>query len=451
MRHPSLSVLLICGLLAACGSSDDEDSTNEDAATAPAPTPAEPVDAYDAENRAFLAENATAPGVTVTRSGLQYRVLESGSGPQPGAADIVTVHYRGRLIDGSEFDSSYERGQPLQLTPADVIPGWREMLQLMQVGSRVEVFIPASLAYGSEARGDRIPANSTLIFEMELLDVQSAEDRKKALLGPQTAFMSAYAEREGVTVTQSGLMYRVVKKGPGGVSPERTSVVTVHYVGTLVDGNEFDSSRRRGEPVSFPLDRVIPGWTEGLQLMQVGDIYEFVIPHELGYGENGAGGAIPPYATLLFEVELLESKTPEEAEAAAEIAFAEYRAEQQEYLDKNGTREDVTTRTSGLQMRWLERGSEDAAVPGAESSVRVHYTGQLVNGEIFDSSRARGEPASFPVGAVIPGWTEALQQMRVGDRVELVIPYGLGYGERGSRTIPPFATLIFDVELLAVE
>jgi FKBP-type peptidyl-prolyl cis-trans isomerase FklB len=106
----------------------------------------------------------------------------------------------------------------------------------------------------------------------------------------------------------SGLQYRVIRQGDGGKSPAATSKVTVHYTGILEDGEVFDSTQDDGEPVSFPLNRVIKGWTEGLQLMTKGAIFQFVIPHDLAYGEDGHGDDIPPFETLTFEVELLSFK-----------------------------------------------------------------------------------------------------------------------------------------------
>ena len=120
-------------------------------------------------------------------------------------------------------------------------------------------------------------------------------------------FLAENAEREGVSVTDSGLQYEVITESDGD-KPTEDDTVSVHYVGTLMDGTEFDSSIARGEPASFPLKGVIPGWTEGLQLMEVGSKYRFVIPSELAYGERGAGEAIGPGETLVFEVELLEIK-----------------------------------------------------------------------------------------------------------------------------------------------
>ena len=119
------------------------------------------------------------------------------------------------------------------------------------------------------------------------------------------AYLAENAKKEGVQVTESGLQYSVITEGDGA-KPQETDQVTVHYRGTLIDGTEFDSSYARGEPATFGLNQVIPGWTEGVQLMNVGSKYQFVIPQSLGYGERGAGGAIGPYETLIFEVELID-------------------------------------------------------------------------------------------------------------------------------------------------
>jgi len=130
---------------------------------------------YNGEGRKFLAANANKPGVMTLPSGLQYKVIQKGRGRTPGETDTVTVHYRGSLIDGTEFDSSYSRGKPATFGVSRVIAGWTEALQLMKEGARWELFIPPDLAYGKKGAGSKIPPNSTLIFEVELISVESAQ------------------------------------------------------------------------------------------------------------------------------------------------------------------------------------------------------------------------------------------------------------------------------------
>ena len=123
----------------------------------------------------FLTENGAREGVLTTPSGLQYEVLEAGAGASPGANDRVQVHYRGTLLDGTEFDSSYARGEPVVFGVGQVISGWTEALQLMQVGAKYKLFIPSDLAYGAGGAGDLIGPNAALIFEVELLDIPSQQ------------------------------------------------------------------------------------------------------------------------------------------------------------------------------------------------------------------------------------------------------------------------------------
>jgi FKBP-type peptidyl-prolyl cis-trans isomerase len=124
------------------------------------------------KGEAFLAENAKKEGVKVLPSGLQYKVIKEGTGKQPTKSDTVSVHYKGTLIDGREFDSSYKRGEPAEFGVTQVIKGWTEVLQLMKEGAKYEVYIPWQLAYGAEGRGGLIGPNETLVFQVELLKVK---------------------------------------------------------------------------------------------------------------------------------------------------------------------------------------------------------------------------------------------------------------------------------------
>ena len=136
-------------------------------------------EANQKEGEAFLAANKAKPGIVTLPSGLQYKILKEGTGPKPSATDTVSCNYRGTLINGTEFDSSYKRGEPTSFPVNGVIKGWTEALQLMPVGSKWQLFIPSDLAYGVRGAGSEIAPNSTLIFEVELVSIQPKENKDK--------------------------------------------------------------------------------------------------------------------------------------------------------------------------------------------------------------------------------------------------------------------------------
>jgi peptidylprolyl isomerase len=232
--------------------------------------------------------------MNTTPSGLQYEDSVVGSGAQARPGDKVTVHYTGWLLDataplgrGRKFDSSKDRRDPFEfeLDAGQVIRGWDEGVQGMQIGGTRVLTIPPELGYGSRGAGGVIPPNATLVFEVELLATAAP---------PQLDMVDS--------VVGSGAEARAGQQ------------VTVHYTGWLFDaaaegqrGRKFDSSKDRGDPFKFALGagQVIKGWDQGVQGMKVGGTRVLTIPAELGYGARGAGGVIPPNATLVFEVELL--------------------------------------------------------------------------------------------------------------------------------------------------
>ncbi|MEM7584831.1 MAG: FKBP-type peptidyl-prolyl cis-trans isomerase [Acidobacteriota bacterium] len=233
---------------------------------------------------------------------------------------------------------------------------------------------------------------------------------------------------EDAEVTESGLASKVLSAGTGSEHPAAADTVTVHYTGWTTDGKMFDSSVARGKQSSFPLNRVIAGWTEGLQLMVVGEKRRFWIPEDLAYG--GRPGR--PAGMLVFDVELFDIKqAPKPPAVPADVAAPPADAE-------------VTK--SGLASKVLSAGTGERN-PRASSTVKVHYTGWTTDGKMFDSSVTRGQPASFPLNRVIPGWTEGLQLMVEGEKRRLWIPQKLAYkGQPGA----PAGMLVFDVELIEV-
>jgi len=231
-----------------------------------------------------------------TASGLASKVLQAGTGTvHPAAADTVTVHYSGWTTDGRLFDSSVKRDQKASFPLNRVIKGWTEGLQLMVEGEKRRFWIPAELAYGNDASGGR-PAGM-LVFDVELFNIKAAP--KPPTVPEDVAAVPATAEK-----TASGLASRQLKAGSGKVHPKASNQVRVHYSGWTTNGELFDSSVLRDESIVFPLNQVIAGWTEGVQLMVEGETRRFWIPAKLAYGDNPPPGA--PAGMLVFDVELID-------------------------------------------------------------------------------------------------------------------------------------------------
>jgi peptidylprolyl isomerase len=232
-----------------------------------------------------------------------------------------------------------------------------------------------------------------------------------AVPAPTLAAPSSVNAGGNLITTPSGLKYEDLVVGTGAV-PAPTDMVTVHYTGTLPDGTVFDASRMHGGPISFALNGVIKGWTEGVGSMKVGGTRKLVIPPDLGYGSR-AQGPIPANSTLTFVVELLD-------------------------IPK-------------VKIEDTQVGTGAEAAPG--KTLSVHYTGKLENGKVFDSSVGK-DPLTFVLGGgQLPlGFEQGVTGMKVGGKRTITIPPSLGYGEQGAGdAIPPNSTIIFELELVDVK
>jgi len=236
------------------------------------------------------ADVAAAPAdAQVTASGLASKVLTAGTGTaHPVPTDRVKVHYSGWTTDGKLFDSSISRGRPIVFPLNRVIAGWTEGVALMVVGEKRRLWIPAKLAY----EGKSGKPQGMLVFDVELLEILHVPDAPADVAAPP-----ADAQH-----SESGLAWKVLKAGTGTVHPKKDSIVRVHYTGWTTDGKMFDSSLAKGTPATFELTEVIPGWTEGLQLMTEGESRRFWIPKSLAY--RGAPGK--PEGMLVFDIDLIE-------------------------------------------------------------------------------------------------------------------------------------------------
>jgi FKBP-type peptidyl-prolyl cis-trans isomerase len=264
----------------------------------------------------------------------------------------------------------------------------------------------------------RLSAVAAFLVAMPLL--MSAQATKPFPAPPDVAKPPADAVK-----TKSGLASKVIKAGAGKMHPQGDDLVTVQYTGWTTDGKMFDSSLTDGKPVTFPLNHVIAGWTEGVQLMVIGETRRFWIPEALAYkGQRDRKGM------LVFDVELLSfTDSPEKPPA-----------------DVKGPPPDAKKTASGLAYRVLTPGT-GTRHPLASSTVTVHYSGWTTDGKLFDSSVLRGQPGTFRVGGVVEGWTEGLQLMVEGEKMRIWVPEDLAYKGRG----PVNGMLVFDVELIKIQ
>jgi len=250
----------------------------------------------NAQKKKDKSKDKKQPITMKTASGLEYTITEKGNGKKPQVGDKVVVHYTGKLLNDTVFDSSKKHGQPFsfKLGAGQVIKGWDEAFLLLQVGDKATIKFGPDLGYGPQAMGS-IPANSTLIFDVELLDVIEGV-RPWDVKGKDTL------------TTPSGLKYIILSARPEGQKVESGSKVKVHYSGFFKDGKMFDSSIERGQPIALTVGKgqVIKGWDEGLALLHKGEKAKFIIPYQLAYGENGRPPVIPAKSDLIFDVEIVD-------------------------------------------------------------------------------------------------------------------------------------------------
>ena len=357
--------------------------------------------------------NEAPADATTTESGLKIKTLTPGTGTvNPTASDKVTVHYSGWTLDGKMFDSSIMRGEPASFALGAVIAGWTEGLQHMVVGEKARLWIPEALAYQGRPGS---PAGM-LVFDVELLEVTAGPRTPENLTTPP----------EDALRTESGLVIQTLKEGDMTASTEGAAVVLVNFSFWDETGKMYQSTVLDGAPAPLSVDGTsIKGLAECLPLLHVGQSARVWMPKELGFGDQPGA----PQVALVFDIEVLRAfKAPADLLAAPEGA---------------------TTTESGLAYIALSSGpDQEAASPTMASTVTMHFTGWQDNGKIVDSSYFRGPEESYPVSAVMPGWTEGLQLMKPGDTFRFWVPASLGFGTRAGA---PGGNLVFDIELISFE
>ena len=366
--------------------------------------------------------------------------------------------------DSTLFDSKLAMSTPVrfQLPASDFKGDIYEGIRMMSPGDSADFIVNADSLFLKTFRQPKRPpfvdSNSVIHFYISLLSV----DSPATMILKEEEALKKYIEEKKITVspTASGLYFIETVQGKG-MKIDSGIWVKAHFKVSLIDGKQIFSSYDKGEPMQFEYGKRFdtPGFEEGVGKMLKGGKATVVVPSKIAFGEMGRGAMVPPYSTIVYELEIvdLQSKADHDKQLAEDKKKSQQKVEtnkQQEgsLMKKYLNDKKITTSPTASGLIYIEKVKGTGAKASAGKKVKVHYTGTLLNGTKFDSSRDRNEPFEFTLGQgqVIKGWDEGIAMMNVGGKATLIIPSNIAYGERDMGTIPPFSTLVFDVELLGV-
>jgi FKBP-type peptidyl-prolyl cis-trans isomerase len=353
-----------------------------------------------------------------TASGLVYKILSKGDGKEnPEDISIARVQYTGWTTDGKMAETTTTRKGPTAFPVRAMMPGFKEAAKLMTKGAKARLWVPEELAY----KGKKNKPQGNLVYDFELIDFQTTKAPEKVDV-PAPADVAA-APSDAIK-TASGLAYKVLTPGTGTEKPSPGASVSANYTGWTTDGKMFDSSLKRGKPLTFGLNGVIAGWTEGLQLMVTGEKTRFWIPEELAYkGQKGR-----PAGMLVFDVELVSIKQPLPAPANVGVAPA-----------------DATALEKGISYKVLTKGT-GAEMPVDGATIEFHYSAWDTTGAMIDSSKMKDNVPKAPFARLPAPWQMVMKKMTTGEKTIVWVPEDQMPKRRGQETT---GTITFEIELIS--
>jgi FKBP-type peptidyl-prolyl cis-trans isomerase len=419
------------------------------------------------------------PGFKKTKTGVYYKIHKDDNNDTTKVRlnSIVTLDLKYGLKDSTLFDSK-ESTQPVILLVSE--PQYEgdiyECLQLMKQGDSATFVLKAGPLFTKTFRQPAVPEfltdESDIYFDIKLHKVQTQEEmdreneiRSMEMEKEEMLLLEEYVRANQISVqpTATGIYYLEAKKGKGK-APVRDNYVTAHFTVYLLGSEKLFSTIDRGEPVDFKFGSQFEneGFQEVIGMMLEGGKANAIVPSSMAFGEKGAGAVVPPFSSLYYDIELIKVMSNEEFERKQADKEAKKQAENaqkeknessliQKYLKDNNI---IPTKTLPEGLIYVETLAGTGPKPLSGKKVKVHYTGKILDGTVFDSSVNRGQPFEFVLGqrAVIEGWDLGIALMNEGGKATLIIPSKLAYKDRAAgEIIAPFSTLVFDVELIETE
>lgn len=406
------------------------------------------------------------PGFKKSDSGLYYKVYKVGKDTvKPKVKDFITLEYRLVVIskgkDSTFIDSKKSQQGPLrmQLLPSDYKGDIYEGMRMLAAGDSGEFIVNADSlfrkTFKQPARPKYIDTNTVARFSIHMISVNSPEALQKKEKETLSKFL---ADNKITAAPQPSGLYYVEQAEGKGIKIDSGCQVIYNVKISMLDGKQVfgqDSMK-----FVFGQRPDMSGFLEGIKLMKKGGKARLILPSQIAFGERGYK-EIPPYTTIIYDVQVLDVKSKaeyEKVEAAdkkkAEQKKANAKKSEAGLLQKYLKDNKITARPTPTGLYYIEKVKGTGPQIIAGSKISVQYTGTLLNGKKFDSSRDRGgKPFEVEVGkgAVIKGWDEALTKMSKGGKAILIIPSSIAYGEQEMGSIPPFSTLVFDLEVVDVK
>ncbi len=401
------------------------------------------------------------PGFKYAEPGIYYQFHhQSETGIRPDTGDMLTLSLRWYSEDTTIYFDTHDLPGEFSIIMEDPRTSMDlfTCLKMMRLGDSATFILPPDSLLGYELLEDTA---SIILLDVKILNIVPREEHQATLekerqenKDRERSEVEKFLEEHNIRskTTSSGIHIFNHEKKPANPPVEAGKVVMLTFKGRLLNGDVFQETSPEfayvvGESPHYPID-----WDEGLLEMRKGEKATMLLPFDLALGSEGAEGLIPPYSPIIMEVWINDVISKQEYQQMQLSQGRDSRQnaerEMKEYLRKHEITQEPTA--SGLVYITQKAGTGPYPQPG--ETVQVHYTGYMLNGEVFDSSHNRGVPLEVVIGqgGLIQGWLEALPMMRQGEKAKVIIPWQLAYGRSGKGNIPPFANLVFEMELINI-